>query len=527
MRGSAVEFKFCILAAGLGTRNSIIGGLHKALFPVNNKPVISIIIDKVPKTIPIVIALGHKAEQIESYLRKIHSDRMFEFIYVENYSGPGSGPGLSLLKCEESMQCPFIFTSADTIVDENLEFSSIEQNWVGVSQVTSTESHEYCLVKSKKGLVSEFFYGRNKNAYAFTGIAGVLDYKKFWDGLRQGNIIRREHQVLDGLRALDDVGMFNMTWLDTGNEKAYNKTKSYYPNDLVVEKNDEVIYVDNGWVVKYFQNTEKAQSRIKRAGELVGSVPEIFEINDNMFCYRYRKGKRLSDIYDNKKLKNFLFDYEDNFRQSDLEKDESFLKDCDKMYREKTYKRIIPFIGTPLDNVEEINGVKVKPIAELIEDIDWDSLGEKAMATKFHGDMQPENVLALPDGGYLYIDWRESFGDSLKVGDAYYDLGKLFHALIISNSLIIKGDYNIDVGEKEATFSFVIKNNLYNLLEILKEFCFEKGYDYDHVQFTGILNYLNIASLYDKVDNGKYGKFLFLLGKYMLTKLLEKKNNEY
>ena len=522
-----MSFKFCILAAGRGTRNSTIGGLHKALFPVSNRPVISIIIDKVPKTIPIVVALGHKAEQIESYLSKVHSDRTFEFVYVENYSGPGSGTGLSLLKCEESMQCPFIFTSADTIVDEDMKFSSIEENWVGISQVTNTESHEYCLVKSKKGLVNEFFYGRNKNAYAFTGIAGVLDYKQFWNGLRQGNIIRREHQVLDGLRALDDVGMFNMTWLDTGNVKAYNKTKSYYPNDLVVEKDDEVIYVDNGWVVKYFQNTEKAQLRIKRADELVGCAPEVFKVNDNMFCYRYQEGKRISDIYDDKRLRSFLFDYEDKFRQSNLEKDQDFLQDCDKMYREKTHKRIIPFVDTPLDNVEIINGVRVKPIAELVNDVDWDSLKKKAVASRFHGDMQPENVLATPGDGYLYIDWRESFGDSYKVGDAYYDLGKLFHALIISNSLIIKGGYNIDVGEKEATFSFVIKNNLYNLLEILKSFCFEKEYDYNHVQLTGILNYLNIASLYDKFDNGKYGKFLFLLGKYMLTKLLEKKDNEY
>jgi hypothetical protein len=29
----------------------------------------------------------------------------------------------------------------------------------------------------------------------------------------------------------------------------------------------------------------------------------------------------------------------------------------------------------------------------------------------------------------LLIDWRESFGDSLEIGDLYYDLGKLYHAL--------------------------------------------------------------------------------------------------
>ena len=38
--------KFCILAAGCGTRNDNVSGLHKALLPLENKPVISHIIDR-------------------------------------------------------------------------------------------------------------------------------------------------------------------------------------------------------------------------------------------------------------------------------------------------------------------------------------------------------------------------------------------------------------------------------------------------------------------------------------------------
>ena len=175
-------YKFCILAAGEGTRNNSFKGLHKALLPVNNRPVISIIIDKVPKTVPVVVALGYKGEQVKTYLQNVYPNRIFEFIDVENYSGPGSGPGLSLLKCEKAMQCPFIFTSADTIVDNDFQFLTVDKNWVGVSQVSNTESHEYCLVKINGELVEEYFYGNNQNAYAFTGIAGVLDFENFWRG---------------------------------------------------------------------------------------------------------------------------------------------------------------------------------------------------------------------------------------------------------------------------------------------------------------------------------------------------------
>ena len=60
--------KFCILTAGRGTRNTNVFGLHKALLPLENKPVISHIIDKVGDGVEIVIALGYNAEQVRSYV---------------------------------------------------------------------------------------------------------------------------------------------------------------------------------------------------------------------------------------------------------------------------------------------------------------------------------------------------------------------------------------------------------------------------------------------------------------------------
>ena len=67
--------KFCILAAGKGTRNTSISGLHKALLPLENKPVISHIIEKLDFDVDIVIAVGYKSDQIKSYIAAVHSDR--------------------------------------------------------------------------------------------------------------------------------------------------------------------------------------------------------------------------------------------------------------------------------------------------------------------------------------------------------------------------------------------------------------------------------------------------------------------
>ena len=106
--------KFCILAAGCGTRNNNIVGLHKALLPLENKPVISHIIDRLDD-VDIVIAVGYKSEQIKTYMNLVHSDKNITYVDVDNYDGVGSGPGYSLLCCKSQLQEPFIFTSVDTI----------------------------------------------------------------------------------------------------------------------------------------------------------------------------------------------------------------------------------------------------------------------------------------------------------------------------------------------------------------------------------------------------------------------------
>ena len=518
-------FKFCILAAGHGSRNQSLKGLHKALLPVGNRPVISLILDKVDKSVPIVVALGHLGDQIKTYLEKTHSDRTFEFVEVENYSGPGSGPGLSLLKCESVMQCPFIFTSADTIVDQESTFFAVSKNWVGVSQISNNESHEYCLVEVEGKLVKSFFYGTNKSAHAFTGIAGVRDYQEFWEGLKQRNMIRKEHQVLDGLRSIRDVHVFNMSWLDTGNLRSYNRAKSYYPNNLAIEKDNEAIFVDNGYVVKYFEDSSRAYGRMTRQGYLGKSAPSIFKINDKMFGYKYIEGCPLSDIYDRQIFIKFLEDYEMKFRATALPKNDAFLDNCKLMYQQKTFNRIKPLVDTHLDKIGTINGVSVKPIKTLLEEVDWSAANEKSIPSLFHGDLQPENILVARNGEYFYIDWREGFGKSPRVGDTYYDLAKLYHALEISNNLVLQGAYDVKINTNSAVLKYTIKNNLYQFSKDFERFCTRRGYDFQHIKFLSILNYLNIAPLYDKFEGGKYGKFLFLLGKKLLTQHLEEVKN--
>ena len=509
------NFKFCILAAGKGTRNNNVQGLHKALLPLENKPVISHIIDRLDKKVEIVIAVGYKSEQIKSYLDVVYQDRNITYVEVDNYDKKGSGPGYSLLCCKDELQVPFIFTSVDTLVDEDVAFNYVGNNWLGVSEVDINDSMNYCLVRGSKYL-DTLYYGTGNRAYV--GIAGILDYGDFWDSLESKEIVKDEYQVIHGFDGLDKIKLMDFTWYDTGNNKSYEETRKVFNKEVVANKSDEVLFIDNGKVVKYFDDKNKVSMRIKRVKHLNETCPEVVKINDNMYYYNYIDGKLLSNITDEKVLNNFLYWCKDNLFIN-KKPNSTFTGDCFEMYDVKTKQRIKKLINTELDKVTRINGIKVEPIKDMLDKIDWNSLKTNTIPTLFHGDLQPENIIYNEsDKKFTLIDWRQSFGMNLEMGDVYYDLGKLYHAILINGQTILKDMFGFKRVGYSVDLNFYAKSNLVEFMNIFKKFCNDNDYDWSRVELIGILHYFNICTLYDNFKQGQYGDFLFLYGKYLLAK---------
>tara|TARA_B100001094_G_scaffold305151_1_gene334752 strand:+ start:231 stop:1793 length:1563 start_codon:yes stop_codon:yes gene_type:complete len=516
-------YKFCILAAGRGTRNKTIEGLHKALLPIENKAIISRIIENVPRSVEIVIPVGYKSEQVKSYVNHVFPNRKIQFVDVDNYDGEGSGPGYSLLQCEKYLQCPFIFTSVDTLIDEKELIDLPEYNWVGVSNVDVESSSSYCLVKGDR-VVESFYYG--SGVQAFIGMSGILDYDVFWDSLKNNSNLNNEHQVLDGFSKLDEVQMLDFTWYDLGNDEAYLKTRKQLSDEVVATKNDECIFIERGKVIKYYSDSEKAKKRIDRASHLVECVPETQQVNENMLSYDYVEGEMFSNVLDNNVLKAIFPYYKNTFWDDSFEKTDDFIEDCKMMYVKKLYNRIEFFVDSDLDKLTKINNRPVDSIMDILSRVDWDSILDKAIPSKFHGDFQPENII-YTGSGFKLIDWRESFGLGDQTGDFYYDLGKLYHALIINGSLVLKKQYSYCIkSDGTCNLKYVTKRNLVDLMPEFKSFCEDNGLDWDNVELLGILQYIGICSLYQNFHDGNYGEFLFLLGKLMLTEKLSEINNE-
>ena len=99
----------CILTAGVGSRlENLSNHINKGLLPLDNKAVITHMIDKTPKEYEIVVALGYKGEMVREYCEAAHPDRIFKFVEVDKYEGEGTGPAYSINQCKEHLQRPFI-----------------------------------------------------------------------------------------------------------------------------------------------------------------------------------------------------------------------------------------------------------------------------------------------------------------------------------------------------------------------------------------------------------------------------------
>ena len=169
------------------------------------------------------------------------------------------------------------------------------------------------------------------------------------------------------------------------------------------------------------------------------------------------------------------------------------------------------------DNVSWINNTKVSPIFHLLDKIDWKSLSNGTFA-HFHGDPQPENVIVKGDNDFIMIDWREDFGGNLEYGDIYYDFGKIYHSLIITQKRIREEKYFVSYEGAFAKYKFSKRMNLIKYLGYFETFLTENNYSLSKVKLISALIYLNIAPLH----HHPYSDLLFFHGKLTLSELLKK-----
>ena len=528
-----------IPTAGIGSRlNKKTKYLNKSLVSINNKPVIAHIIDKLPKSIKFVIALGYKGELVKEYLSIAYPDRKFIYTKVWPYEGADSGLGLTLLQSQHALKEPFIFWACDSIIYnfENNELNS-KKNWIGLSKDTNPKDNfdfgqsedmnfRSVLLDNKNFTkeISEKGVLRN-NSHPYIGIAGIKDYKKFWDFMNKGNLeeVKNKGEVF-GINHLikknkSRFKSIDINWIDTGNIKNFEKAKAFLDKNTfnILPKEDEEIYYHNNKIIKFKNDQKFINDRFQRSKIIKPFIPKILKKTNNFYSYEYYEGNVLSSVIDYKIFRELL-NYLNKFwkkQRLNSSKTKEFQKKCYEFYYSKTLSRLSDYYNTHncQDREHIINGSKVKKITYLLKKIDWRHIS-KGIPVRFHGDLHFENIILGKN--FKLLDWRQDFAGIKNYGDLYYDLAKLKHGMYISHKLIKNNLYEISESEEIINIEYLRSSIHIEIEKQFDEFCIKNALDIKKINTLTGLIFLNIASLH----HYPYSKFLFFLGKYMLHKTI-------
>lgn len=502
------DYKVLITTSGLGSRlGELTDYTNKSLIRVADKPVISYIIESYPDNVEFVISLGYFGSHVKQFLDLTYPNRKFIYVEVDKYKGDGSSLGYSILKCKNELQCPFIFHTSDTIINE---YKCIVPNINYIITSYKQDSAQYRTVKLNADKVIHINEkGELIFDSSYVGICGIFNYELFFDILENLNKTQDISDVHVINKMLSEVNFYNKNvaennWYDTGNTTELIRTKKSFKSNIeVLDKKDESIFFFDDFVVKFFYDKSINKNRVDRSFKLKNLVPDMVSYTDNFYKYKKAKGILFSKSVNRLKFHNFLNWSKDNLWK--FKEDDKIKEKCFNFYIKKTEERINKYLKFNVDE-NVINGEHIPNIFELLKSIDTDWLC-KGIPCQFHGDFILDNVIETEDG-FCLIDWRQDFSGDLDVGDIYYDLSKLHHNLIVNHDIVNRNLFNADSNDCHI----FTNSKLNQCREILYNFIKENSYDLKKVNILTSLIWINMSPLHEYPFN----KFLFNFGKYNL-----------
>ena len=509
----------CILTSGKGTRMGPLGRvLNKALHVIDGKAIITHIINKFPQNAEFVVGVGFLGAQVRDYLEIAHIDRKFHFVDVDNFDGPGSGPGYSLLCCKNQLLKAFFFVSCDTLWDNELDWN-IDKNWLGVARVNKEDSVHYCNLKIMGAFVVEL---RDKckvedDSYqAFVGLCYVKDYLIFWEALECPEKIAEEHQISNGIRALianTDVLALDVVWTDVGDSTKYKKAVSRYEN-FDFSKENEALYIVNRKVIKFFADATITQRRVLKSQLNPRVFPNITHQVGQFYSYDFQQGETLYQINNRDIFARLLNWLGSNLWRRQVVDLNLMRAACQKFYKTKTLDRLNMYGSKyPQSDIPTlVNGRKIPATSELLSKVPWERLSD-GIPCFMHGDLQFDNILFDKEKqSFLLLDWRQDFDGHLEFGDLYYDLAKLYGGIVLNYDLIKLNLLSYAENSEVITFDFAQRFQTKNYLQQLSEYIICNDYDLVKVRILVALIYLNMSPLH----HYPFDKMLYSLGRDLL-----------
>lgn len=510
-----------ILAAGLGSRlKHHTKSKNKALIPINNKAIISHIIDKFPESYDIVIAVGYQKESLIEYCKLAHPNRSLKFVDVDKWENSKIGPGYTALKCKDYLQRPFYITTADCLIDG--EIPKLDGNWLGVYPTSYPEKYSTAKIDSNSNIL-EFINKSEKGFdYAFIGLSSIWDYSIFWNQLESNLEDTELVSAWYNPIIYPTLKSKELKWFDTGNLDDIEKAKEYF-NDkpLSLHKEiDEITYKIGNKFLKFNSNQNITKNRTLRGNVLKDLIPSDFNGTNNFISYNWEDGITLYEYNSVHIYNKFLSFFENIIKNSKTWFDPNLMK---PFYVDKTMSRINLFIekygNSYYEDCFEINGKSYPSLKSIIEKIDF-NFNNHFLYNSFHGDLQFDNIIYNSNlEKFTYIDWRESFAGNTSGGDLYYDLSKLYGGCILPYNILKKEDViTFTEGSSVIKYSHDTTNQLTEFIKSYEDWLINNNYDLNKVKLITGLIYLNMSPLH----SNKFNKMLWFKSIEMLYESVNK-----
>jgi len=287
-----------IPTAGIGSRLGNLGKfLNKSLLPYKQQPILAHIIDRFPKTTRFIIPVGYNRDQVIGFCAVAYPNHNIEYVHVDHYTESFTGPGYTIKQCLRSIDSPFFYIPCDSYFTEDLETDYTEDTCF-VKQVSEDMTHHYTMCNVDSNRISDYKFKETTpdNWLAFTGVMFVKDYEGFKQRLSDSN----SSEIIWTIQQDCRVEFLN-SWTDFGNLEIYQaevaKTQSY---DFT--KTDEVTYITNNKVVKYWKDDTIAEKKHRK----YTTNPRVYPYNvlsrGNWLSYDYFPG---TTMYEHNNFNSF------------------------------------------------------------------------------------------------------------------------------------------------------------------------------------------------------------------------------
>lgn len=502
-------------------------GVSKAMIPVNGRPLLSYIIEKIyeDQDVAEIVIVENEIGDISEFVSRVYPDYAITCVQ----QGPKLGPLHAInvgYHALTNAQTGIVVWLGDTICLDNFDYN---YDFVAVHAVP--DPHRWCII-DEQGKLYDKPEEEVPSNLALIGVYNFCDRPAFNAALSSGMSrppYKKEHQIAALLDSYIGFGISMKLykaseWYDCGELNTYYESKARLLGRTARSFNQMKADTFYGTIEKSSQDAEKrtkieAEKRwfLGLSEEQSLFCPRILSSAPGILRMEMVPGIALNEVlvYDNLRtdvwheiIRKILQVHHSVFFSVKAEtcgQDEAD-RHCYTQYYTKTAKRledIRPCVQ--LQNHVEL--FLLDTALELSKGAVWSQV--------MHGDSHLGNIIYDPHSGAIkFVDPRGVFGNTWTQGDIRYDMGKLLQDFYCGYAMILANRYSWDsVGSLHIDWV----PGTENLSDFLETKLQEEGYNVDQLKRLAIL--LLITAIPFHADNPDRQQAMYARGTTLIQEM--------